>query len=400
MPLSLPTFLADLVTVWHLSRMHIRGILAAIVLFTLAAPATAQGFAPGMHVYSLPTGLEWGVEPTVSEDGTAIGVGYFSPTSGGSNWGVTITPSAVTQFPEQSRVYDIADGGAYTVGFASRRSAAGVTDVIIPGATRPSGSEVRTSISGDGSVVAGTLEDSSFSFQAAYRWTEQSGLQYLGGYRPGAAYTRVYAVSRDGGTIVGQGSVSLFSDGEAWRWTAASGYSILPDLADSRPGFARAMAVSADGSIIAGRTGDPTFGTRGIVWRDNQILALPTIPGWRSAEATDLCDDGSIIVGSLSSSLVGLPETAAIWTQETNWVPALDYFRMHGVDIPSYYSPQFSRFTVSADGRTFSSLLTDTRTNEQILAVVVIPSPAVAPLLGMACIFSRRARPHRAAIAR
>jgi len=48
-----------------------------------------------------------------------------------------------------------------------------------------------------------------------------------------------------------------------------------------------------------------------------RLTGLPAPSGYRDSIANDLSDDSGIIVRYLAGSLVGLPETSAIWTAQT-----------------------------------------------------------------------------------
>lgn len=140
-----------------------------------------------------------------------------------------------------------------------------------------------------------------------------------------------------------------------------------------------ALATNNDGSIIVGQGSAPEPFDRGIKWVNGVATPLPAPAGYRDVSAFDLSDDGSIIVGEIGGSLVGLPTTDAVWTDATGWVPIFDYLRSRGVDVPLSYSSQ--NVDVSADGLTFAGTATDSITGERVVFVAVVPAPsALAPL--------------------
>jgi uncharacterized membrane protein len=367
---------------------------------TFAAPALAQSFSFGLHLYAGPNDTQPVYNAKVAEDGSAVGATFY-PANGpnGSNrFGARIEPSGMVNFPDQIRVFDISDNGAYTTDYVTRRSASGVVDVLVPGVTRPRGSEQLTHISGNGSVVAGSLDQTNSSDfivgSSAFRWTEQSGLQNLPDYRPGAIFTSTKGISRDGSTIVGVGRTEFFGYNDGWKWTESGGFSLLPGIPGALAVNTEAHAVNGDGTIIVGQGAAPVQGTWAHVWQDDQVRVLPPLPGYRSSVAYDLSDDGSLITGTLAFSDIGLPQIATIWTESTNWVPALDFFRTQGVDIPDYLS-SIVPIEVSADGRTFSTRVLDTRTSQEYIAVIAIPSPGVVPALMFTLGLMRPARARR-----
>ena len=377
-----------------------RASLSFAIALATAAPAMAQSFSFGLHLYAGPDGTQPVYNAKVAEDGSAVGATFYPATgpNGSNRFGARIEPSGMVNFPDQIRVFDISDNGAFTTDYVTRRSASGVVDVLVPGVTRPRGSEQLTHISGNGSVVAGSLDQTNSSEfivgSSAFRWTEQGGLQNLPGYRPGAIFTSTKGISRDGNTIVGVGRTEFFGYNDGWKWTESGGFEVLPGLADALAVDTQANGVNGDGSIIVGQGSAPVQGTWAHVWRDDGVIGLPPLPGYRSSAAFDLSNDGSIITGLHAFSNIGLPQIATIWTESTNWVPALDFFRMQGVDIPDYLS-SIVPIEVSADGRTFATRLLDTRTSQEYIAVIAIPSPGVVHALMFTLGLMRPARARR-----
>lgn len=326
-----------------------RSILAAATILsaTFAAPALAQSFPFGLNLYPAPAGMtqDRSIGVPLAKDGSAVGATYYFTSGGSTLYGAKITPSGTVVFTDPSRAYDISDGGAYTVDLRTRRSASGVVDQVLPSNTPFISSDFKPQVSGNGSVVAGSTEITSSGTvvgSRAYRWTEQGGLQTLPVYRTGATFTSVAGISQDGRTIVGDGRVQFFSSGQGWKWTEDTGYTVLPSLPNAVTSFTRATGVNADGSIVVGDGSAPVANRFwGVIWRGDQVTGLPPLPAYRSAAAHDLSDDGTVITGVNGSpvdSSTGVPlSVSTIWTDSTGWLPALDYFRMQGVDIPSYY---------------------------------------------------------------
>lgn len=380
-----------------------RSILAIATTLAagLAAPAMADQFSFGLHLYAAPEGMtqDLSIGVPLAKDGSAVGATYYFTSGGSARYGARITPSGTAVFPDPSRAYDISDGGAYTVELRTRRSSTGVIAQVLPASTPFIAPDFTPQISGDGSVVAGSTEITSSGTvvgSRAYRWTEQGGMQTLSVYRAGALFTSVEGMSQDGSTVVGRGRTQFFGYEQAWKWTEAGSFTVLPTVPGAFSTDSAAYASNFDGTIIVGRGAGPISGTgRALVWRGEQVTELLPLPGYRVADAYDLSDDGSVISGLNTSSDVGLPRMQTIWTEPTGWVPALDYFRLHGVEIPDFWFLSGVPINVSADGTTFSLELFDTRTSQYYVSVVVVPSPGVVPLLGVAFIVSRRARARR-----
>jgi hypothetical protein len=372
--------------------------LAALVVTLsagLAAPALAQ-FAPGVHLYPSAPNDVWSTI-ALADDGRTVAGELYNPNTAIVR-GFTMQGNGVTNmFPEPSLVYDVSDNAQFTSGYSTRRAADGTTLTLVTN-TRPSNASGGSHISGDGQTVVGVAEfdftGDGITAASAWRWNASTGLTQIGPYRSGASLTYPQNISRDGSTIVGWGSSAVFSGiAEAWTWREGQGYSYLSDLPDARYDYANANATNSDGTIVVGFGNNSAGRSRAMVWTNGVPVALPAIEGYRTSLATGLSDDGTIVVGYLSGSLSDLPDTSAVWTADTDWLPALDYLRMQGIDIPSYY--RSFDIQISGDGQTFASILRDTRTSERVLMVAAIPSPGVMPLLGMALIFSRRARARR-----
>lgn len=372
--------------------------LAALVVTLsagLAAPALAQ-FAPGLHVYQPPTGQFWNRLSSLADDGRSV-AGEIYTSGAVPLQGFTLQGDGVTNmFPEPSMVYDVSDNAQFTSGYSTRRAADGTTLTLVTN-TRPPNASGGSHISGDGQTVVGVAEfdftGDGITAASAWRWNSSTGLTQMGPYRSGASLTYPLNISRDGSTIVGWGSSAVFSGiAEAWTWREGQGYTFLPDLPDARYNYANANATSSDGTIVVGFGNNSTGRSRAMVWTNGVPVALPPIEGYRTSLATGLSDNGTVVVGYLSGSLSGLPDTAAVWTADTNWLPALDYLRMQGLDIPSYY--RSFDIQISSDGTTFASLLLDTRTSQNLLMVAVIPSPGTLASLTF-FLLTRRARARR-----
>ena len=376
MPLYLPTFLAILRTMWHLSRMHIRGILAAIALLTLAAPAMAQ-FSPGFHALPRQSG-EIPLVRDISSDGTVIcgvfathGVltGYTYSSSGFDYYtapqlesrGVSINSVANNGDAFAATIYTtLPDGNTY----GQYRGTDGVDHFLVaPGAQ--SGITLGR-ISADGSVAVGTqdfLTNVGATSTQAVVYTASSGMQVLPSIPDyGFTYTTPTGLSADGRVVCGGAQQFLFNDRVAWTWTQEGGYQILPDAPGAADTFYEATAANDDGSIIVGRGT-----TGGLRWINGQAEQLEAAPGFRYGYPIDVSGDGSIITGVMRTIDTNHP-VHGIWTEETGWVTFAAYLQSHGVDIPAGFTFNSDSLFVSSDGLTFAG------TGAEAF-VVRIPSP-------------------------
>jgi probable HAF family extracellular repeat protein len=152
-------------------------------------------------------------------------------------------------------------------------------------------------ISADGSVVVGEA-NSTTGFQA-FRWTAQTGIVGLGAFEnPGGFQSSsARACSSDGTVIVGASLLpdSLDESGSPFRWTQATGLVFLGSLGGSSGGVAR--AVSSDGSVAAGYSSNVDFDVEGFRWTQAGGMV-----GLGDGQASGISGDGSVIVGLGSSS--------------------------------------------------------------------------------------------------
>jgi probable HAF family extracellular repeat protein len=165
-------------------------------------------------------------------------------------------------------------------------------------------SDTAYGVSADGSMVVGVAE--SVAGPQAFRWTQATGMVGLGDLPGGDFNSSAQAISSDGSVIVGS---SLSAAGtEAFRWTQATGMVGLGDL----PGGAYhslANATTANGAIIVGESRTTLTDPDALIWTAaagmrslQEVLVIEhslgaALTGWRLAGATDISDDGNVIVG-------------------------------------------------------------------------------------------------------
>ena len=179
----------------------------------------------------------------------------------------------------------------------------------------PVSSDIRSvSVSGDGSVVAGTRAPSSGSYEA-FRWTQSGGVEGLGDLPGGASVSLAFAISADGSTIVGA-SPSSFASWEPFRWTQSGG---MHGLGPPYTGFSGAYGVSANGSVIVGwdELGGAPFiwdaanGTRSL----QQVLTNDyglDLGGAELITARAISADGRTIVGDGWIATIPEPSSLAV----------------------------------------------------------------------------------------
>lgn len=125
------------------------------------------------------------------------------------------------------------------------------------------------------------------------------------GVLPGASYAYPSAVSADGSVIVGGSGQASF------RWTAATGMQMLEAPAGTN--LQRASGVSADGLTIAGYTATPTPNSAlAVVWRTGAaIQPLGGLPAAQFSVATSVSANGQ--------SFAGYADTAGGETHAVRW---------------------------------------------------------------------------------
>ncbi|MDV3349572.1 hypothetical protein QGP82_12780 [Leptothoe sp. LEGE 181152] len=179
---------------------------------------------------------------------------------------------------------------------------------------------VASDISADGSVIAGHSDNE------AFRWTQATGLVGLGDLPDGSFRSRADAISADGSVIVGKGS-SEANYHEAFRWTQAEGMRVLGSPVDLpiRGSFtSRAVAVSADGSVIVGFINPNGHNPLGVSenqafrWTQTGGMSLLSDPTDKALSmASDVSADGSVVVGKRTTAF----ETEIFrWTQAEGMV--------------------------------------------------------------------------------
>lgn len=358
-----------------------RSILGSIALATaIAAPAPAQGFAPGFHVITPPAGTVLAVFD-LSRDGTTIGGAFSPPTSGISN-GFTFNGDTFTAFPSTRPdissviIWAVADGGAACAGVAgTNRGALGYPD----GFYQAQGGEPQylvplsesygitmKAISGDGLTAVGNLEQWSPSGPLRNQpaiYTRSGGVQYLPRIPTyGGTYTEALGVSRDGRVVFGGAQQWAFDNRVAWTWTQQGGYQVLPPAVGVQDNWYYANASNDDGSILVG------YGEAGgLRWVNGQAQILAA-PGYRYGVPTDVSNDGSIITGVLYTIDTNRP-VEAVWTEPTGWVPLMSYLQSHGIAVPGGITFNSDLICVSSDGLTFAG-------TGNVSFVIRVPSPA------------------------
>jgi probable HAF family extracellular repeat protein len=182
----------------------------------------------------------------------------------------------------------------------------------LPGAVPGSAA---TAVSADGAVVVGSCPDSA-SCSEAWRWTQGTGIVGLG-FLSGDATSEALAVSDDGSVVAGA------SGAKAARWLEGSGWQ---DLSGGLPpaDISSANGVSTDGSAVVGHYISPFMGaaTGVFVWRQigGTSLYLQDDVPWISS-ITGISSDG--LVMSAWTGVLDAPDALRFTESGSQTLPAL-----------------------------------------------------------------------------
>jgi uncharacterized membrane protein len=195
-----------------------------------------------------------------------------------------------------------------------------------PGSREPAA----RAVSADGSVIVGEARFGSSASPEGFRWTQATGTVSIG-------TDRAADVSGDGSIVVGT------IDREAYRWTQAGGVERLGFLPGSIP-VSSAMAVSTDGSVIAGNSAGLLLG-QAFRWTSTEgMVGLGNPPGASGSVPWDISEDGSVIVGDTWDS------GPFIWDAEHGMRRLSDVLSALGLDLAD--TVPVSARGISSDGRT------------------------------------------------
>jgi hypothetical protein len=118
---------------------------------------------------------------------------------------------------------------------------------------------------------------------------------------------------------------------------------VLPAIAGST--YSAALAVCADGSVIAGFSGPTTVATRWTAAGGPQDLGV--LPGSQFSYATSISADGSVLVGWSFNGVRSFR-----WTPATGMKELLPYLASKGAQISGWQG--LNVWPISADGKTYA----------------------------------------------
>jgi uncharacterized membrane protein len=166
-------------------------------------------------------------------------------------------------------------------------------------------------ISRDGTTVVGGIATSMLA-DSGFRWTAATGIVPLAKL-PGYTYSTASVISADNSTITGTLIRDVDNDGTADEYQAARYVNGTIQLLGDLPGgpvFSVAHAISADGSVVVGRSAVggmlPQTDDRAFIWdADHGMRDLADVltglgadlTGWKLTIPRAISDDGLTIAG-------------------------------------------------------------------------------------------------------
>lgn len=364
-------------------------VIAGITL--LASVAVAQ--TPSLTLIGVPPGRLDSTITSMSSDGGAF-TGYTTA-SGGVRRGFTWTRAggfnewgALPSVPQGTRGLAISGDGSTVVGrrdlgttIEAFRYRGGTYSTLAP---LPSGYDwsTATGINNNGSVIVGTIEDSSgLRGTNAMRWTAATGTQNIGRAQPNHAGANFNGLSRDGNTAIGV-SFPGGIGGRAYSWTESGGWRFLPMPDGFAPAYdATTTGVSFDGSFVTGYSAPFTSGSdryAGILWQNGVPRDLGTFGEPWNMFPSAVSDNGSVIVGG-SRNVDTSIETATIWLNGGGPLNLQDYLMSLGVTLPAGVR-MIGAGSVSADGTVISGAVMNGFRLQGFIATIPTPT-TLAPVL-------------------
>lgn len=250
-------------------------------------------------------------------------------------------------------------GPTYITGHAIRFANGAFTDLHTGAAFGPGGTlqnyseSFATAMSADTNIVAG-FAMSDLGIRQAFRWTQATGTTGLG-FLPGYSWSNASAISADGTTIVGYVANPTGNfDSQPMYWTAATGIVGLGFLPGDTHvyGGSGANAVSANGSVIVGSAvGNSVGNHHAFRWTQaTGMQDLGTLPGGTWSSAVAVTADGAIVAGGSSGTGGGNFGFAFRWTQATGMQKLSDLLAVRGIQ-PGAGMVLGSAVAMSADGK-------------------------------------------------
>lgn len=356
----------------------------------LAALLATTHLADAQHIFRglpAPAGYSSGVPWAISGDGRTIAgtVSNGSPVHP-ARW-IDGVVEVMSHVPGESvRVNGISENGQFTIGDRSlpTPAIAIIWDAqgrrhelpLPPGSPHSFG----TALNADGSIAVGHRFDGVRT--SAYRRLADGTIEDLGTFGVGSYAS---SVSRDGDVVAGY----CTSPQRAFRWTPHDG---LFDLGTLLPNHSTsvAAAVSADGRVIVGYSGNWAGDFRAFFWTEELGMQNGgVLPGWNYSSFKGVSGDGSIMVGHVGDLNYNTRAMASF--PGIGMVDLNSYLPTIGIDLSGW--TLLTAAAISADGSTIAGT---GRHNGvwQSWSFTFVPAPSGMLLPALLLLVSRRARTH------
>jgi probable HAF family extracellular repeat protein len=347
-----------------------------------AAAALSQSAAAGSFagIGDLPGGYEDSMALAISADGRVVagrsesanGAEAFRWSVGSGMVGLGDLPGA--DFFSEAR--GVSADGSVIVGtgrseigdepfrWTSDGGLVGLGD--FPDASCPFCQRAANGVSADGSVVVG-YATGLFNFEA-FRWTAETGMVRLGTFGDNVQ-TLAEAVSADGSVVVGR------TNTEGFRWTAAEGMTGLGDLGGQLPfPVSEAYGISADGSVIVGGARDGAGQDQAFRWTaGGGMEGIGILAGEPFTAAGDSSADGSVVVGIARGFFTGR-DSAFIWTRVGGMRSLKAVLETdHGLDLSGW--TLLAATAVSDDGQTIAGYGINPDSVQEAWVATLEPAP-------------------------
>lgn len=175
----------------------------------------------------------------------------------------------------------------------------GLEDIGSPPNTQGYPSAALTALASQATAGAGWVFTSKDpDDREAFLWSPAAGFEVLGDLPGGNTDAFAWAISADARSVVGHGTYDNSGFYHAWRWTRETGMVDMGTLPGAINDHSLALAVSADGSVIAGASYSPA-GFEAFSWTiDGGMVGLGDLPGGGfSSGVTDITPDGRVLAG-------------------------------------------------------------------------------------------------------
>lgn len=353
----------------------VTGSAATLPLYAAAGSFTGIGDLPGGYQDSVALALSADGRVAVGRSESVNGAEAFRWSVGSGMVGLGDLPGA--DFFSEAR--GVSADGSVIVGtgrsdigdepfrWTSEGGLVGLGD--FPDANCPGCQRAANGVSADGSVVVG-YATGLFNFEA-FRWTAEAGMVRLGTFGDNVQ-TLAEAVSADGSVVVGR------TNTEGFRWTAADGMVGLGDLGGDLPfPVSETYGISADGSVIVGGARDGAGQDQAFRWTAGSGMeGIGILPGEPFTAAGDASADGSVVVGIARGFFTGR-DSAFIWTRDGGMRSVKTVLETdHGLDLSGW--TLLAATAVSDDGLTIAGYGINPDSVQEAWVATLEASPVVS----------------------